>query len=543
MNRRLWLFLASILTLLPACGGSNAVEITPPPVPDTRRTIQGQVAYFTTGPDLNGRDAFGRIIPVPGFVAATYPRGAPRFPVEVLAPDGTLLGETVSDDNGRYALTVNFGQNPASQVKVRMTARLDLGFGAKVRCRPSAGAPVYAFETPLSGNPAVNPMTIDVAVPLDQGAAAFHILDAIYEGMIAGKSGITGTVPDLDVLWAPGNGAQSSYTVGKLTIAGGVAGDPSSNQDAWDSPQIMRLLGLFFLAHFFREVAPPGTANDAALVPSAAWREGFLDFWACAARNSPEFWDTEGSGAQGHVVRFFNIESYFDPAIGSLGPDDPNVYQPAGVTGIGSAFSVAEILWDLYDHEVLGDGDRIQFPLFLLLRALANAQPGQTYPYLMTLFDEVTKDQSLDPVSVHLLLQYPEDQGMQYPATSANGMRWPVPFLHPTVETSPIAPPYDKTLSDVVDTLNPVPINLQIGFWTQRYFSLDLAQPAHLVATLTTGGALLLDLLDFENRPIANGVSSLDVALVPAGRYVLRVQSAANPQVAPFDLRLQLLVP
>ena len=89
-------------------------------------------------------------------------------------------------------------------------------------------------------------------------------------------------------------------------------------------------------------------------MPSAAWREGFLDFWACAARGTPEYWDSEGIGAAGRIVRFFNAESFFDPALGSLGPGDPNVYQDPANVGLGSRFTTTEILWDIFDG---GAGD------------------------------------------------------------------------------------------------------------------------------------------------------------------------------------------
>ena len=39
--------------------------------------------------------------------------------------------------------------------------------------------------------------------------------------------------------------------------------------------------------------------------------------------------------------------------LGSLGPDDPNVYQPDSVVGIGSRFSIAEVLWDIHDNDLL----------------------------------------------------------------------------------------------------------------------------------------------------------------------------------------------
>ena len=58
-----------------------------------------------------------------------------------------------------------------------------------------------------------------------------------------GRSGlIPGTiVPDIVVLWEPGNGAVSSVVpavdFATITVAGGITGDDTSNTDAWDDPK------------------------------------------------------------------------------------------------------------------------------------------------------------------------------------------------------------------------------------------------------------------------------------------------------------------
>ena len=143
-------------------------------------------------------------------------------------------------------------------------------------------------------------------------------------------------------------------------------------------------------------------------MPSLAWREGFLDFFSCVTRGDDEYWDTEGQGSAGHVVRYFHLEHIFDPALGSLGPDDPNVYHNG--TGLGSRHSVAEILWDIYDGTG-GDNDTIQFPLYLTLRCLETIKPGSTYPYLYTLLDDYVATLSLTPVQLDVLLMLPEDGG------------------------------------------------------------------------------------------------------------------------------------
>jgi len=273
----------------------------------------------------------------------------------------------------------------------------------------------YTHTSALLGNPDNDEMTANFAIPLDDGAGAYHIVDVLYEGFIVAKAGIVGDLADLDVYWEHGNGDVSTYEkdgdVGRLTVAGGVTGVLASNRDVWDPPKLMRLMGEHLLAFHFLTVEPPGTPNDALLVPSAAWREGLLDFWACAGNGSAIFYDTEGFGSEGRVVRYFNVDSFFDASLPPVGPDDPNVYQAADANGIGSRFSVAEVLWDIHKF----------YPLYLSFRVLDGFRAGADYPYLYTLLDAYAADGSLSPITIDNILVAEENQGLAYPATPSNG--------------------------------------------------------------------------------------------------------------------------
>ena len=129
---------------------------------------------------------------------------------------------------------------------MRSIARIDLPFGSRSSVLPASGLPAYSNTTPLGGDPSANTMTIDLDIALNNGAPAYRILQTMYEGFVTAKRGITGPMPDLDVLWAPGNGDTSSFEAinplrGELTVAGGILGDDTSNIDAWAPPKLMRL--------------------------------------------------------------------------------------------------------------------------------------------------------------------------------------------------------------------------------------------------------------------------------------------------------------
>jgi len=543
----------ALVAICAACGGSDGgIDPLPVPQPDTIRTVTGKIGHHSTGPRLSNLDEHGRLLPELGLLESSLPAGAGRVPIEVLDLGGNVLASGLSDPDGRYTIETNFGQRDATQVVVRIRAILDLPFGTRVRVLPRAGAiEPYTHQTPPSGNPLDRTMQVDLTVDLDDGAAAYRMLAVLYSGFLAAAQGIVnGPLPDLDLYWEEGNGTVSAFDgsspdLGRFTVAGGITGDPTSNTDCWDEAVVMRLLGEYFLHYFFHVAEPDGGANDARLVPSAAWKEGFLDFWACIGRGNALYWDTVGSGAQGRVARYFDIESYFDPALGSLGPQDPNVYQPAAVVGIGSCFSIAEVLWDIHDDDRFGDKAGLDFPLFLTLRLLEEPQSGKDYPYFLTLLNAYDDDVAISAIRLDVLMEVPEDQGIPFVAERYDELVWPRWFAPGGVPETKIDAPFTATLADTVDTLNPDPINLEIGEETQRYFILELASPANLTATLDTTGDLIVEILDLNNNPIAAGSPEATATGLAAGRYIVRARpsTGATAQVAPFDLTVDVTTP
>jgi hypothetical protein len=510
---------------------------------DTIRTFQGHIGYFVTGPRMSMRDPSGRLLPESGFAEPNLPRNGPRFTVDILGPAGQLLGSTTTDTSGNYSITVNFGKNPAMSVRVRTAARATISGGTDLRVlRNLAATEPYEIVSAPTTDPDLATTRIDLAVRLDQGAGAFHILENLFLGLSAIRGGVTGAVPDLDVLWEPGNGAVSSFTavtpqLGRMVVAGGIAGNDASNQDAWDAPKLARLLGEYFLAYFSNAVAPAGIPDDSLLVPSVAWREGFLDFFACAVRGTPQYWDSEGIGAAGKVVRFFIAESFFDPALGSLGPDDPNVYQDPAVVGIGSRFTTTEVLWDIYDGGTQdSDFDDIAVPLFLMLGDLEALQPGASYPYIYSALDEYVGNLSFSDVQADVLLTFPESHDLDYPADSE--AEWPTPVRDPARVDGTIVPTYDETFSDMIDNTAPG-TNPQIGLYAQRYFQLRVAGQATILATVTSAASLRVEILDLQNNLVSAGTGSA-ATVTPGGEYVIRVLPVSGAVAAPFDLRVQL---
>ena len=542
----------SLAILCAACGGSSGIPFLEPPVQDTIRTITGRVAHHTTGPRLGNLDSNGRLIPQTGFGVSTSPAPAPRVPVEILGLDGTVMGSDLTGEDGRFEIQVNFGQDPATQIRVRTRAKIMLPNGASLQVkRNRTASEPYTHTSAPQGDPKERTMVADLTISLSGGAAAYRMVSLLHEGLLRAGAGIRiGILPGIDVFWEHGNGTVSSFDGsdpfrGEMTIAGGSDGVPSSNQDAWDEAKVMRLLGEYLLRYFLFVVAPEGTPNDALMVPSAAWREGFLDFWACIGRDTPIYWETEGIGPEGRVVRYFNLESFFDPALGSLGPDDPNVYQDPALVGISSRFTIAETLWDIHDSANGGDSDGIDFPLGLTLQFLDQQRPGFTYPYLMTLLEIYDADRSIDAVKIDRLLKWPEDQGISFIQDRNDGLVWPRWIAPNGLKGFPVNAPFQQTLSDAVDTVTPDPLNLEIGELTLRYFIFDLVTDADVTASLDTSGDLRIEILSMNNNLLAGGPSPVTAsALVPL-RYIVRVLPAegADPQIAPFDLTVDFQRP
>jgi hypothetical protein len=545
-----------IAFLLAGCsGGGGPATGTPSPEPDTTRTVEGRVGYVSSGPDLTDLDEHGRLLSIEGLGSSTFAAPAPRIVIEILGDDGRVIGAGTTDSTGHYSIFCNFGQNPATPVRVRSHAQSSLPFGMDLAVYPNpAATSVYSYTSDPGGTPGDNRfvvMRVDVDIPIEEGAGAFHILDVIYEGFAFGRAGLLAgaLLPDLIVHWEPGNGAETVFTPGlefaTLQVAGGIPGDDSSNTDVWDDPVLMRYVGQYMLDYFLWEVRPDGIANNANLVPSAAWVEGLLDWYSCAARGSQIYWDTTGIGAAGRVTRYFDIESFFPGSLTPLGPNDPNDYQPEGVVGIASRYTVAEILWDLHDRDFNGQGndnDGIQLDPSITLQLIDGFPAGIAYPYLYTLLDAYADSLTFSTGTINSILTGPEDQELLYPASVEAGTTWPIPISPDGSPDFPIRPPFTGTIGGEVDTLTPVPSNLDIGHETQRYFLLETIVTSNIEVTLRTDGELVVELLRVTNQTIESGTGTILAPEQSAARYIVRVRPAdgADPQIAPFELDVDI---
>ena len=546
-------FATGCAVFLAACNGTGGPPIFAAPQQDVARQVDGQLFYSIEGPNLGNKDSHGRLVSASLGVSA-FPAPAAHVPIELLDASGGPLQDVNGNParirtgpNGEFSIRVNFGQRPATQIVVRTDAQLDFGFGTKVRVLPFEGAAApYSYQSPPLGNPDDLTMRILAVVPENRSPGAWNICAVLFDGFLTAKSGITDpNMPDLDVIYSTANGEVSSFVgtplKGKMIVAGGVPSDPTANTDAWDDPVVMRLMGEYLLHFYFLETAPPSAVpTDDLMVPTLAWREGFLDFWACMGRGSTIFWDTEGQRADGRVTRFFNIESFFDESLKTSEPipNDPNVYQPPGAVGIGSRFTVAEVLWDLHDKGTEA-GDTIEFPFALSVRLMRQPAAGQAYPYLVTLLDAIVNDNALPAILIRNLMAPPaEDQGVPYPANEMNGSLWPPAFRDGIGDTT-LFPPYDDTLSGQVDTTG-AGADLEAGLNSQRYFRIKIAADSNVRITLATTGALEVDFMDLLNNVIATDSSVLALPGVKAAGYIIRVRATQLGRVDPFDIRVQL---
>lgn len=538
-----------------ACGGGGGAPTGgTPQVPDTTRIVRGRIGYESRGPDLSNRDADGRLLPSVGIPAPTFSAPVAFALVEVLGDDGRILGQAPCDRNGRYEVTANYGQNPATAVRLRVTALAALPFGTHIRIFPNTSATSeYQHVSGLSDAPSSNrfePLEADTDISRAEGAGAFHMLRVLWDSFVLGRSG-TGAgsiLPDLRVYWEEGNGEETTFVpeidAGQLLVAGGLPGDDTSNTDNFDDPLLARMVGQYFFEYFFYEVAPDGVAGDGPLVPSAAWSEGFLDYFSCAARGSSIYWETEGSDANGRVTRFFDIESFFDASLGSLGANDPNVYQDASNVGIASRFSVAELLWDLSDENGPGtDGDQLQISTRLVLEVVDSFPAGRSYPYLFSLLDGLLVSQAVSTGTVNALLSFPENQGVLYPASIAAGTLWPVPFEDRRGVA--IVAPFSQTRTDSIDTQTPTTSSDTLNDRAARYFTFETVLNTNTTLTLTTTGDLAIDILTRTNQVLTTGTSPLVINGLLPNQYIVRVRAAdgAAPQIAPFDLTINVQAP
>ncbi|MFQ5844153.1 MAG: hypothetical protein ACE5JG_04115, partial [Planctomycetota bacterium] len=156
--------LPAAILLLTACSGGSGRPRPPPVVVDTLRLVEGRIRYFRRGPAIS-TDATGRAVSGP-VVEGTVPVAVRGVPVAIHSPGGRFLGGTVTQGDGTYSFTVNFGRGaPATPVVVQVQSRIGFPFGTFLRVLPTPGAlDTYTVETPPSGDPNARSLVVDLDI-------------------------------------------------------------------------------------------------------------------------------------------------------------------------------------------------------------------------------------------------------------------------------------------------------------------------------------------------------------------------------------------
>jgi hypothetical protein len=320
--------------------GTLTVTMTPAPAATTV-TLSGKLTYdrvplntLTNGLDYNN----------------TIELPIRQAPVELLSSTGTVLGSTVSDDNGDYSFTVEAGEN----VRVRVRSEVQKGAPNEIDLQVvdnTSGNALYALQGALAVVPTTNESRNLRArsgwggseYTTTRAAAPFALLDTIYgtlEDFIAVDADVD--FPAFDVLWSTRNRSESgSVADGQIgtssfTISNGIPvirilGDADNDTDEYDVHVVVHEFGHYFESQLSRSdsIGGPHSTNS-RLDARVAFGEGWGNALSGMILDDPIYRDSSGDDQS--VGFSINVENNTYPAQGWY-----------------SSGSVQSILYDLYD--------------------------------------------------------------------------------------------------------------------------------------------------------------------------------------------------
>lgn len=301
-------------------------------------SVAGQVTYADFVP---GKD---------GLVAG--PDQAARFiTVQVIRPDGTVLGEASTDRGGRYLVRFLDPDDSTPTYRVRALATQDNAVVRQTVANWDASAlweydeQMWAWETEqtFEASDAPHRTGVDMHVTAAMGAGALNIFDAGVKGAEYLRAH-TGLSPGMLIwLWQQGEGPKSAFSKSEWAIQ--VAGH-AENPDEFDDTTLLHEYGHMVMESFSHDASSGGGHTVFDHEPQAkAWSEGWAHFFGCAAANTR--WMSNALG-QGYKWRMEIDAMPRRRADGSgvgmvLGTADN------AIDGNMSEAAVASILWDLHD--------------------------------------------------------------------------------------------------------------------------------------------------------------------------------------------------
>jgi len=245
-----------------ACGFGEVCDGDPPrcAAPMGPRRVTGRVTYQfrPAGPSGVGSLRYEPLV------------GAP---VELLDPEGRVLVQGLTREDGTYSL--GHGSTEGEMLRVRVTlARNDAHYNFVVRDYANA---TFAFTTmPF---PAGTTDTRDVAIPVEGNAGAASIFSTVRQGFDFMRPYLTARPAALYVTWQRGRATgtnQSSYFVGTSStiFVNGSESDP----DEFDPSVIAHEFGHYIQRWYSRTSNPGGPHDGRPADPNLAFGEGGASF-------------------------------------------------------------------------------------------------------------------------------------------------------------------------------------------------------------------------------------------------------------------------
>jgi len=483
----------------------------------------------------SGTVRFETRAPTPtGASQARGTRVARRVQLRAVTFGGQPLGEATTDAEGRFSI-----EAPEDAHRLEVLSRIDHEGHDLAVSRDNAGEELHVYEHELAP-PTGDSIEITIG-DVHASAGALHILDMLYEGSLAVRRWLDRRLPPFFAYWSRGVTTEWSFYTGENVVNQRYAiellgGDPgqqfTTDTDEHDEAIVLHEFGHFVMDVLSSDSSHGGSHPRGALInPGLAWEEGRATWFATAVLASPLYQDTIGVQPTGTLRVNHDLERALPPDLG----------------GMGSEATVAEVLWDLSDGEVLEDidDDGADLGPAGVLRAMIELgqEPG-AHPALPTFLRLLVRTGRVSEEAMAELLAHNGEAPEMLPRDDESV--WPIDLGLPGHH------------ADKIDGLtNPAPSGgpnrASNGFDATRTYRVHLERDGRLQIELRifgSGRATDHEDLDLELRDIRSGL--IDAARgetqrerisrsLEAGWYVIYVRDGGGANRAGYELDVRLL--
>ncbi|KPA10228.1 lipoprotein [Candidatus Magnetomorum sp. HK-1] len=380
--------------------------------------------------NLTGKVSFEEYIPTDdGLSDEVYSKPVRYAEFEIISEDGSIIDNGNLNEDGVYSVELNRNQN----VYLKINSDTRFSGSANVYIVDSNNQ-IYSYMSPPINPNQIN--NFNMTIPIDNHgkiSGGFNILDvaSTCSDIMIKATGITH--PELRLTWELGNLNQMAlnelvincfYQHGKephtIFLVGGQQEsdgtiDLTSETAHFDDMVIAHEIGHFVQHVYSVDASQGGGHNGNSLYPSLSFSEGFATWFAAVCLNNPNYIATVGLPPEQQLnFSNYNIENVDNISYRNY--------------GIQSEFTVAEVLWDIYDgsedflHDSDNDGINVKFSN--IINIFQKMDKNNDYPFLITILDDLINEEILTEFEITGLLSYPTDQKIEYPYL----IKWPFPM-------------------------------------------------------------------------------------------------------------------